>query len=221
MATESNNRVADFFNGLSRLWGKPKPPKQYQYLIDLMKAAKVEVEKGLSNKEVKQIEAMYGFTFPPDYREFLQLVLPVSKSFTNWRLALTSVEARAAIESELNWPLEGIEFDIEHNDFWLEVWGKKPSTLEEMFLVAKQKVEAAPKLIPIYGHRFIPAEPHEVNNPVFSVYQTDIIYYGRNLISYLFNEFGAALFPDIEVPDQPRNIPFWSELVEVNFPDED
>jgi hypothetical protein len=164
---------------------------------------------------------MFGFTFPPDYRQFLQLVLPVSKSFTNWRLALTSVEARSAIESKLNWPLEGIEFDIEHNDFWIEDWGKKPATLEEMFLVAKQKVEAAPKLIPIYGHRFIPADPHEINNPVFSVVQTDIIYYGRNLAEYLFYDCEQPRPKEVEVPDQPRKIPFWSELVEVNFPDED
>lgn len=67
--------------------------------------------------------------------------------------------------------------------------------------------------LPIYAHRFIPNSPNELGNPVFSIYQTDIIYYGIDLIDYFSNEF------DIEVPksyitvEQPKVIPFWSELV--------
>jgi hypothetical protein len=44
--------------------------------------------------------------------------------------------------------------------------------LLEAVAIAKQKIGEAPKLIPICGHRYIYAVPHERNNPVFSVYQT-------------------------------------------------
>jgi hypothetical protein len=51
-------------------------------------------------------------------------------------------------------------------------------------------------------------------NPVFSVYQTDVIYYGFDLPSYLFEEFGVPNpFPR---PERPREIELWSELERLN-----
>ncbi len=70
-------------------------------------------------------------------------------------------------------------------------------------------VAAAPTLIPLIGHRFLPSEPNEAGNPVFSVYQTDIIYYGANLEHYFNNEFrGWSASED----GAYRQIPFWSDL---------
>lgn len=48
----------------------------------------------------------------------------------------------------------------------------------------------APKLVPIYSHRYMPFITEDDNIPVFSIMQSDIIYYGENLISYLEVEFG-------------------------------
>jgi hypothetical protein len=47
-----------------------------------------------------------------------------------------------------------------------------------------------PRLVPVFSHRYLPAEPHLSGNPVLSVYQTDIIYYGSNLKRYIAHEFG-------------------------------
>jgi len=38
--------------------------------------------------------------------------------------------------------------------------------------------------IPVYSHRYLPSEPKATGNPVLSVHQTDIIYYGNDLASY-------------------------------------
>ena len=110
--------------------------------------------------------------------------LPISQGFLNWRKA-----GREQILYSLSWPYEGICFDIEHNSFWLEEWGQQPTSLNKAFEIAKQAVENAPILIPINEHRYIPDTPAENGNPIFSVYQTDIIYYGCNLADYLENEF--------------------------------
>ena len=68
-------------------------------------------------------------------------------------------------------------------------------------------VAAAPRLIPIYGHRMMPDEPQEPGNPVFSVHQTDIIHYGFDLADYLRHEFGL---PGREPwPERVRPIRFW------------
>lgn len=45
-------------------------------------------------------------------------------------------------------------------------------------------LKAAPRLIPICSHRYIPEEPHDAGNPVFSVMQSDVIYYGADLANY-------------------------------------
>lgn len=50
------------------------------------------------------------------------------------------------------------------------------------------RTQGWPRLIPIYAHRFTPAAPSPSESPVFSVWQTDIIYYGANLLEYLTNE---------------------------------
>lgn len=122
----------------------------------------------------------------------------------------------------MQWPFEGMCFDIEHNSFWLDEWGEKPAALQQAFEIARQNVAKAPKLIPIYSHRFMPDSPSEAGSPVFSVYQTDIIYYGHNLENYLHNEFRGVFVRTSETTDlnydEIRRIEFWSSLVDYGCP---
>src|SRR5262249_17955195 len=73
------------------------------------------------------------------------------------------------------------------------------------------------KLIPLISHRYLPEEPHEAGNPVFSVYQSDVIYYGTDLIDYFEREFtGRDYRPRLDQLrlNQMKHIRFWSDLVE-------
>ncbi len=72
-------------------------------------------------------------------------------------------------------------------------------------------VESAPKLIPLLSHHYLPATPHEAGNPVFSVYQSDVIYYGTNLDEYFKRELGRE---QRNVLGPIKRIAFWSELTE-------
>jgi len=155
-----------------------------KYIYENLKNAGIEFSAGLSEKEIIQIEEYHLFKFPPDYKELLLEKLPISGGFYNWRDYKSTV-----IKEAFEWPLVGIIFDIENNEFWADEWGEKPNTKEEREKIAKDKISNFPKLIPINGHRYIPCFPNEINNPVYSVYQTDIIYYGTNLENYLANEF--------------------------------
>jgi hypothetical protein len=150
-------------------------------------SAGVRVADGLSTAELTRVERTFGFEFPVDLREFLACGLPVSDGWVNWRDGY-----QQSIHARLGWPLEGICFDIEHSSFWVPEWGPRPPQLSEAFAVAARAVSSAPVLIPIYSHRYIPATPATAGNPVFSVYQTDIIYYGADLLDYLQNEFPKA-----------------------------
>ena len=50
-------------------------------------------------------------------------------------------------------------------------------------------MNAAPKLVPIIGHRYLLAEPCKAGNPILSIYQSDIIIYGVTLHNYFLTEF--------------------------------
>ena len=187
--------------------------KEIFYLIDQLQEKGVSFDKGLSEEEIKAAENTFAIHFPPDLKAFLQTRLPVSTSFVHWRYGINSKKGKEAIIYRLNGPIEGIYFDIRHKDFWFEAWGEKPQTFEEQKTVAYKHLLETPRLIPIYSHRYIPATPNETGNPVFSVYQTDIIYYGYDLADYLANEFQFSLEDFSPKESEPKSIPFWSELV--------
>ena len=91
------------------------------------------------------------------------------------------------------------------------MWGK-PAAPDEQAEVVRAVVKVAPALIPLIAHRYIPEEPHESGNPIFSVMQSDVIYYGANLTEYFANEFGGT-----NRIGAVRRIPFWSEMVDRNY----
>lgn len=127
--------------------------------------------------------------------------------FPDWR-ELDS----AALEQQLDWPSEGICFDIEHADEWKQEWGPKPETLDQALKLARMKIAEAPKLIPIRGHRYLPSVPREEGNPVFSAWQTDIIFYGRDLKTYFAHEFGNLSHTDA-CTGSMTYIEFWTDIV--------
>ncbi len=92
-------------------------------------------------------------------------------------------------QEQIEWVVTGIENDIDKAKFWLGRWGERPALVQDAWAIARTDISMWPKLLPLYGHRFLAAEPCESGNPVFSIMQTDIIYYGTDLAHYLTNEF--------------------------------
>ncbi len=176
----------------------------------LLEASGASIAPGLTERELRDVETMHGFRFPQDLRSLLSCFQPVGPHFPDWR-----TPGSPEILNSLRWPFEGMAFDIENNSFWWDVWGAKPELLSDALAVARAAVDAAPRLIPIYGHRYIPSPPEEAGNPIFSVHQTDIIYYGVDLRAYLRCEFGGVEWADA-VRGTPRVIPFWTDLLEPN-----
>lgn len=189
--------------------------EQTKHIIRLLTNKGVHFDSGLTNYEVLQVETKFNFKFPPDLKLFLQTALPTSDRFVNWRLGLKSKDETDKIIDRLGWPLEGMLFDLQSNEFWINSWGNKPDTYEEKERIAKEKYVTFPKLIPIYSHRYIPSQPSEEGNPVFSVHQMDIIFYGYDLATYFANEFSFKLPDEFKMLDKPkREIEFWSKWVD-------
>ncbi len=181
--------------------------QHWKHIIDVMSEERgIQFDDGLSNSEIREIESEFGFSFPTDLTEFLQIGMPVSERFPDWRNG-----SREDLRLWLDLPCAGILFDVENNDFWLSEWGKRPDELALAKQTVRHHLENAPKLIPIYAHRMIPDRPNARGNPVFSVHQTDIIYYGCDLRDYFIHEF----FSGSEMGVWPisiesiRQIEFW------------
>jgi hypothetical protein len=177
-------------------------------VFERLSAVGVEITPGLRDDELARVEASFSFEFPPDLRALLRAGLPVAMRFPDWRYGS---------DEELRWllagPADGIAFDVEENAYWRDDWGARPADAEEAVTVARDQVAKAPILVPVFGHRFIPAEPREEGNPVFSVSQTDVIVYGNDLAGLLAVEFRVTR-PDWS-RSAPKPIRFWSDLAEA------
>ncbi|MGA5139905.1 hypothetical protein [Streptomyces azureus] len=177
-----------------------------------------EFEPGLSDAEFARIEREYGFEFADDHRAFLSAGLPVnlppeegqtwSEPWPDWRNA-----APDRLRGHLGWPTEGVLLSIEHNGFWHEGWGERPADGAAAMAAARHHLAEAPVLVPVYAHRYLPAGRGSHGHPVLSMWQTDIIYYGSDLVDYVHREFDEAR-GDVDESWNPRaTVPFWRDLL--------
>lgn len=207
-----------------------------RFAVEHMQKAGVVFEAGLTDPEIDVVERNYGFTFPPDLRLFLQAALPVTLEryikqwdeteldgrFPNWRKYPTpppftpddvaQIRAYNLSFYVFHFVPEGIFFDASYQKppVWRAHWGERPDDADQRLERIRQLVKQAPPLIPIYSHRYLPTRPLQDGNPIFSIMQTDIIYYGDDLADYLYYEFKV---PRPEwTAKQPRYIEFWSDL---------
>jgi len=160
---------------------------------------------GLTASELEGAQDAAGVTFPPDLAKFLMDCLPVGRGFPDWRNT-----PGAAMRDWREFVFDGFVFDVENNATWPEEWGARPDDPHARRARVAEILDDAPRLIPIYIHRGIPNEPLEAGNPVFSVTQTDIVIYGRDLEEYLLKEFVRRPVYDPQRRDSFREIRFWS-----------
>lgn len=177
----------------------------------LLNDAGIEVGPGLTDAEFDSVHERFGFHFNPDHRSFLATVLPLGDRWPDWRNG-DDVELQTWMESVA----EGFIWDALHQNppFWPSSWGILPSSPEGIATTVRRELRAWPRLIPIYAHRFTPASPSPSGSPVFSVWQTDIVYYGANLLEYLANEFPLGQGRKTLSPISVR-VPFWSRFIEA------
>ncbi|MGD3106524.1 hypothetical protein [Streptomyces sp. YGL11-2] len=185
----------------------PLTPEDAQALLALL-PARVEIERGMSDRELDRVEERWGFRFAPEHRTLLGAGLPTgSRGWPDWRDGDPE-----DLAGRLAWPVEGVLFDVEHNRFWHPDWSPRPAGTEEALEAARAYLAEVPVMAPVYSHRYLLADPHRTGTPVLSMHQTDIIYYGTDLVDYFHHEFGRP----VPTPEDHRyaTIPFWSFFVE-------
>ncbi|MFF5477668.1 hypothetical protein ACFY5C_10040 [Streptomyces sp. NPDC012935] len=181
----------------------------------LAEAGCCEIAPGLSEEEFTRIEATYAFEFSSDHRAFLAAGLPVAsppeegatweQPWPDWRHADPD-----DLRYRLEWPVREVLSDVGHGR-WHPALGTRPTDDEEAVDVARAVLAQAPRLVPVYGHRFLPAGRGTWRHPVLSMWGTDIICYGHDLADYIDHEFGEV---DEDAPWAPRaSVPFWRDFL--------
>jgi hypothetical protein len=157
---------------------------------------------GMTEAELEIVEARFAVRLAPDRRLLLSIALPVGdREWPDWRGG-----DEEHLRGRLRWPVEGILFDVEKNAFWHPDRGVRPGNSDSAVAEARGRSASVPALV-LYGHRFLPTQPHRVGNPVLSCYQTDIICYGYDLRDWFQQEFHTAGRSPRPIG---RRIPFWS-----------
>ena len=184
--------------------------EQVARVTDLLHMNRIKTECGMTEDEIVVAQGFYDVTFPPDLAELLVAFTPTADKFYRW--ADYSPENINANTDMLAWPTDGTLFDVEHNDFWLTTWGDKPDDMAIRLRIACKEMRKAPKLIPVFAHRYVSSFPKEAGNPVYSAYQTDIIFYGHDIWDYFEIEFGSKRQSQIDF-DSIKHIPFWNDMI--------
>lgn len=132
--------------------------------------------------------------------------LRTPRSDRDWR-----AESEEHLRGRLDWPVEGVIFDVQNNGFWPASWGDRPHEKGDREREARGHLARVPRLVPVYSHRYLPSDPQYAPSPVFSVHQADVIVYGDDLLDYVAHEFSV---PPLHPSSHRTYVPFWTELSE-------
>lgn len=183
-------------------------PNVVERAVAHLRSAQVQLNPGLSGSELDHLEQRLGFQFSEEHRAFLQEVLPAGDTaWPDWRHG-----DPANLALRLAGPVDGVLFDVRENGFWPHSWGERPADRSDAQAAARRYLQAAPRLVPLYGHRLLPAAPAVAPSPVFSVHQTDVIYYGDDLADYVAHE--CKLPQPTKASGSRLRVAFWSDLAE-------
>ncbi|KAA0036382.1 uncharacterized protein E5676_scaffold255G003670 [Cucumis melo var. makuwa] len=186
-------------------------------VIDHLKSLQIPVLPGLSDPEFTSVESTFRFSFPPDLRSILQEGLPIGSGFPNWRSS--SIQQLHIL---INLPKFCLLKEISQRKFWCQSWGAQPDDSNDAVALAKQFLDRAPVLVPIYKNWYIPSAPNMAGNPVFHLDGGEIRVSSFDLAGFFqaheYSQLGKAE-PDCLVIDSPawaateaRAVEFWTEV---------
>ena len=180
---------------------------------------------GLSESYVAAVETSIRSEFSQEYREFLRTLHTTDRplhrrlhrhgetpqvidvpSFTNWTTDLQATYL--SIESTR----ETIARSVADTNSWHPKWGVRPEEATSRKSVIRDLIDAAPTLVPVFGHRYLVTG---VKSYILSVVGSEIIIFADNFRQYLLNELATVLGVPIDVPSKTPSIPFWSDLIEA------
>ncbi|MEV7288048.1 hypothetical protein AB0O01_26350 [Streptomyces sp. NPDC093252] len=175
-----------------------------------------DVAAGLSEAELARIERTYGFVFAADHRAFLAEGLPVAsppkrgaaweQPWPDWRHGDPE-----DLRYRLEWPVREVLREVELGGWHQRAFGARPRGARAAVDMARRKLAEAPAMVPVYGHRFLPAGGGSYGHPVLSMWGTAIRCHSDHLVDYIEREFAGL--DDGGPWDQETTVEVWSDFV--------
>lgn len=190
---------------------KLKKALDYTFLVNKLKTQGIIFYAGLSEAEITAIEQTFNFRFPLDCKAFLHNALPATEGFIHWRQTLHSGKMEREVKQRLKIPLDGILYDVMKNNFLLDIWGEKLLNLDSRKDHFDKISNQCPVLIPLYKHRYMSTSSYTGGNPVYSIYNSDIICAGNDLSSWIKTEFNLSLPENYQTDKKP--VQFWDDFL--------
>jgi hypothetical protein len=158
---------------------------------------------GMTEEQIDQVQEQYAVVFTPEHRAFLRILHTIDRKeriynaggdYYEQPFLFNWLEDEEAIRLKLNFPYNTILDDVLRMGFWQNrTWGERPDSDEDRTTIFTELYNAAPKVIPLTGHRYLVADATLERKPVLSVWGADIVCYGLDLRKYLLNEFNEHL----------------------------
>ena len=184
-------------------------------IVDGLKAKGIQFSDNLTEEELCRIETIYDIKFPKSLRCFYSHGIPFAEKdncfpcWTNYSESNIS-EIKRRIQLPYDWLLKSVL-----REFWIPQWGERPKEQNEIMKLFIRISEKAPRLIPIFSHRYMP-QLHNIDSPpVISTVGRDTIYYGSDLQDYLYHEFEIGC--RCSTSKNLMYIPFWSDIIEYKM----
>jgi len=199
-------------DGLPGLDPSPDEEAWETYLTFALEHLGADGSTGLTNSALADLEQALGTQLPFESGLLLVMGVPDDDRWRRW-----GDDPAAEFATWNAGLLDGILFDVEENDVWMDSWGHRPDSEADRAALVGAALATAPPLLPLYGHRAVPigqalGEEKAESNPVLSISGTDLITYGSDLAAWLHAEFDVPLPMWPETPY--RRFEFWSDFIE-------
>lgn len=138
--------------------------------------------KGISRKEIDQLQLLFGFDFPWEYREMLL-------TFSTLDTAEISIDPD---NNEIEYSQDNFFYqypdDYEKSRWIINEIDENKFEAESVLSEAGFNISKIVGYIPMHHHRVLVVFEDKYLSPVISVWGSDIIMFGNNLREYLKNE---------------------------------
>jgi hypothetical protein len=179
---------------------------------------------GLSESQIDDVAKRFGLAFPAQHRLFLRSLHSTTPRCVCARFVGSELKGGDCpgffdwlrdgrdIRDALDTVVDGLVFDVEQNHLWPDGWGARPASSEERCGHVQELVARAPRLIPLFSHRFMISGELPL---VLSIHQSDTIVYGCDLRAYLLHELHELLGLERDprwMDADASAVPFWGDL---------
>lgn len=138
--------------------------------------------KGLTEKEIKELESLFGFELPVDYKDMLLTMNGLDKD-------QISIDPDGKEEDEFDRRLYKYPEDFNKPQWLISQFTEFEKYIHDALSDKGFDVTDIVGYVPMYGHRALVVFNDKMLSPVVSIHGDDVIVYGKDIMDYWEREF--------------------------------